>query len=105
MPKRYSGRHCEDESSGGSSSGGRFVADFCCAERRLIVELDGEAHATQEERDAEREELLHQAGYSVIRFANDQVIRDLPAVLDAIYIASLQIPPRREGFVSRREGW
>jgi very-short-patch-repair endonuclease len=84
---------------------GPFVADFCCAERRLIVELDGEIHTTQQDRDAEREKLLHQAGYSVMRFANDQVLRDLPAVLEAIERASQQLPHRPEGFVSRREGW
>ncbi|MBL8128614.1 MAG: endonuclease domain-containing protein [Chloroflexia bacterium] len=84
---------------------GPFVADFCCAKRRLIVELDGDIHATQQERDAEREALLHQAGYSVIRFANEQVLHDLAAVLEAIDVASRQLPPRREGFVSRREGW
>jgi len=84
---------------------GPFVADFCCAERRLIVELDGEIHTTQQDCDAEREALLHQAGYSVIRFANEQVLHDLPAVLDAIHHASLQLLPRTSGYVSRREGW
>jgi very-short-patch-repair endonuclease len=84
---------------------GPFVADFCRAERRLIIELDGEVHVTQQERDAEREALLFQAGYSVIRFANDQVLHDLQVVLDSIECASQQLPPRPEGFVSRREGW
>ena len=82
-----------------------FVADFCCAERRLVVELDGEVHETQREHDAEREALLHQAGYSVMRFTNEQVLYDLPTVLDAIDQASQQLPHRTPGYVSRREGW
>jgi very-short-patch-repair endonuclease len=84
---------------------GPFVADFCCAERRLVVELDGEVHATQRERDVERDALLHQAGYTVIRFTNEQVLHDLQAVLGAIDQVSWQLPPRPEGYVSRREGW
>jgi very-short-patch-repair endonuclease len=37
---------------------GRFVLDFCCLERRLAVEVDGEIHDRQRERDAERDAVL-----------------------------------------------
>jgi very-short-patch-repair endonuclease len=67
---------------------GPFVVDFCCAERRLVVELDGAVHATQREHDAAREALLAAAGYHVVRFQNDEVRNDLPSVLTAIRAAA-----------------
>ena len=84
---------------------GPFVTDFCCTEKRLIVELDGDVHESQRDRDAERSELLQGAGYMMLRFANEHVLHDLPAVLDAIEAACNQRPPRTPGYVSRREGW
>jgi very-short-patch-repair endonuclease len=84
---------------------GPFVADFCCAHQRLIVELDGEIHASQRDRDVERTELLEGAGYVVLRFPNEQVLQNLPSVLAAIEYASRQLPQRAPGYVSRRDGW
>ena len=67
---------------------GPFVADFCCPDRRLIVELDGAVHATKREHDAEREALLTAAGYRILRFTNEAVRDDLPAVLEIIRAAA-----------------
>jgi very-short-patch-repair endonuclease len=67
---------------------GPFVVDFCCAERRLVIELDGAVHATQREDDAAREALLTAAGYHVLRFRNEEVRDDLPAVLATIRAAA-----------------
>jgi len=63
---------------------GRFIVDFCCPSRRLIVELDGGVHLGQEEHDEDRTRVLGDLGYRVIRFANDEVIADMTAVLEAI---------------------
>jgi len=63
---------------------GRFVADFYCAQRRLIVELDGAVHRMQGEYDALRTEELERDGYRVIRFTDNQVERDLERVLERI---------------------
>jgi very-short-patch-repair endonuclease len=63
---------------------GSFVADFCCPDRRLIVELDGGIHAARVTEDAEREALLTSAGYTVLRFPNETVLTNLSAVLEAI---------------------
>jgi very-short-patch-repair endonuclease len=35
---------------------GAFVVDFCCAESRLVIELDGGIHVEQRDQDAEREQ-------------------------------------------------
>ena len=63
---------------------GPFVADFCCAERRLIVEVDGGVHCGRAERDAARTAQFKQHNYRVIRFSNEQVLRDLEGVLKTI---------------------
>jgi 5-methyltetrahydrofolate--homocysteine methyltransferase len=60
---------------------GRFVVDFCCPERRLIVEVDGPAHDQQAERDQARTEALQAAGYRVIRYTNDAVDQRIDSVL------------------------
>jgi very-short-patch-repair endonuclease len=73
---------------------GPFVVDFCCPERRLAIELDGAVHAAQWENDAERESLLATACYRVLRFPNDAVRDNLPAVLAAIHAAAVsELPP------------
>jgi very-short-patch-repair endonuclease len=65
---------------------GPFVADFCCYEHRLIVELDGEPHETDEarERDGRRDAFLRREGYLILRFPNDRVLGNLEFVLREI---------------------
>ena len=52
---------------------GHFIADFYCAEAKLVVEVDGDIHANQQEYDAARSEWLQSQGYTVIRFQNRDV--------------------------------
>lgn len=66
----------------------RFVLDFYCAEARLAIEVDGGVHDQQGDRDAARTAALEQHGIRVLRFANEQVFRDLPQVLATIASAA-----------------
>ncbi|MDR6873323.1 type I restriction enzyme R subunit [Bosea sp. BE125] len=65
---------------------GPFIADFCCFEHRLIVELDGEPHQTDEAKlkDASRDVFLRREGYKVLRFPNERVLGNLEFVLREI---------------------
>lgn len=65
---------------------GPFIADFCCFEHKLIVELDGEPHESLEARakDALRSAFLKQEGYRVLRFSNERVLGNLEFVLREI---------------------
>ena len=63
---------------------GRFIVDFYCPTRRLIIELDGPIHDQQVEHDMERTEALTADGYRVVRWTNDQIIHNLPHVLDQL---------------------
>jgi very-short-patch-repair endonuclease len=65
---------------------GPFIADFFCPECRVIVELDGAGHMSEEgaERDFKRTEFLKRFGVRVIRFENRAVFKNLEGVLEAI---------------------
>ena len=64
---------------------GNFILDFFCAKSKLVIEVDGDTHADQVEYDAERTQWLNeQKHYRVIRFTNDDVHRNLDAVLERI---------------------
>jgi very-short-patch-repair endonuclease len=63
---------------------GQFILDFYCPLYKLVVELDGGIHETQCEQDAARTEHLEAHGYHVIRFCNEEVLDNLPSVLERI---------------------
>ena len=84
---------------------GPFVVDFCCPDRRLAIELDGDVHSTQREQDAEREELLAKAGYRMLRFNNQAVQNDLPSVLVQIRTVPDSEPSRSAQPIPRTGDW
>ena len=53
-----------------------FFPDFLCKTPRLIIEIDGKIHDNQKEYDAEREKILTDMGYKVIRFTNEEVLNN-----------------------------
>ncbi len=71
---------------------GPFVADFCCRDRRVIIELDGEIHLTEQEiaRDKERDAHLRGLSYVILRFTNAEILDDLDAVLQKIATVTYQ---------------
>jgi very-short-patch-repair endonuclease len=58
--------------------------DFCCAERHLVVELDGGHHVSQTQADQCRTAFLVQHGYRVLRFWDHEVLVETEAVLQRI---------------------
>ncbi|ONF96166.1 endonuclease domain-containing protein [Sphingomonas jeddahensis] len=66
---------------------GRYIADFCARARKLIIEVDGDTHAGNEARDAQRTAVLEREGYRVLRFTNADVMRNEAGVLEAISAA------------------
>jgi len=63
---------------------GRYIADFVCEERKLIIELDGGQHAEQATYDTKRDDWLRSQGYVVLRFWNNEVMGELEGVLEKI---------------------
>ena len=75
---------------------GRYIADFACLDAKLIVEIDGSQHADSNH-DRKRDAELKQRGFRVLRFWNDDVLRDLNAVCDTIiaYVRDTSLVPWR----------
>jgi very-short-patch-repair endonuclease len=63
---------------------GRFIVDFLAPQYRLIVEVDGDAHADQHERDEARQQNLEARGYCVLRFSADAIENNLTHALSII---------------------
>ena len=73
---------------------GRYIVDFVCLERRLIVEVDGEQH-TQEAHvahDERRDRWLSAEGYRVMRFQTVEVYQNLDGVAQTIWGALQEMP-------------
>ena len=76
---------------------GRYIADFVCLERRLIVEVDGGQHTEdgQIARDARRDHWLKTEGYRVLRVPTVEVYGNIAGVLDTIWGTLQEMPSVR----------
>jgi len=65
-----------------------FIADFYCSKVKLVIEVDGDVHnlKKQEERDEGRDNYMKEKGITVLRFTNDDVIKDIKNVILKIRI-------------------
>jgi len=65
---------------------GYYIADFCCPQEKIVIELDGGAHEEQEQKeyDVWRTDNIEDLGFRVIRFKNDEVKYDIDNVLKKI---------------------
>ena len=66
-----------------------YIADFCCIERKLVIELDGSQHSLDV--DAGRTAYLQSQGFQVLRFWDNDVLLKTDSVLEAIWNA-VQVP-------------
>ena len=74
---------------------GRYVADSACLKARLILEVDGGQHATQQEHDHTRTSEIERDGFRVLRFSNREVLYETEAVVEAIRNALCRLHPER----------
>ena len=63
---------------------GRYVVDFICFEKRLIIEVDGGQHSEHVVYDSKRNTWLEKQGFSVLRFWDNQVLKETEAVKEVI---------------------
>ena len=63
-----------------------FIVDFYCHQAGLVIEVDGDIHDLQKEEDERREKVLSALGLRVVRFRNDEVMRNLSAVVGKIKV-------------------
>ncbi len=75
-----------------------YIADFFCVEKNAIIEVDGEIHETteQKEHDKFRTEVLNNHGFLVLRYTNDEVLKDPFIVANKIKIQLDNLPSRKK---------
>jgi len=82
---------------------GHYVVDFVCFEKQVVVEVDGSQHIVEAARDRERERWLRSQGFTILRFWNNEVLRNLEGVLEVIRLNCLNhapfIPPVKGGTI------
>ena len=63
-----------------------YIVDFYCATLKLVIEIDGEQHYTEEGKtyDGERDSVLTSYGLSIMRFTNEDVLKDFESVCKRI---------------------
>lgn len=63
---------------------GNYIADFYCASKKLVIEVDGDTHYTNEAReyDRERTAFFESLGIRVMRYPNNEVIENPDEVLE-----------------------
>lgn len=75
---------------------GRFIADFVCLSKELIIEVDGDIHDLQQETDTGRTEELKKLGYTVIRFRNEEIINTPTTVLEQVKQTLNKLPDAKD---------
>lgn len=64
---------------------GGYILDFVCLEAKLVIKIDGGQHAEQVAYDEARTRDLEAAGFTVLRFWNNEVLQQTEVVLTAIW--------------------
>jgi len=75
-----------------------YIADFMCIELKLIIEVDGITHSFEKivEKDSIKQKELEKAGFTVIRFTDDNILTAIEGVGKAIEIAIEEIEERED---------
>ncbi len=94
---------------------GKYIADFCCHEYRLIVEIDGAHHDV--DKDDTRDAFLVSEGYKVLRYSNQNINSNITSVIEDVLphinphpnlqgqiFASPHLSRRRNVHVAKAEG-
>ena len=63
---------------------GRYIVDFLCCDKKIIIEVDGGQHDEQRNYDEKRTRFLQELGFKIIRFWNNEVLTETDAVLEHI---------------------
>jgi very-short-patch-repair endonuclease len=69
-----------------------YIVDFASKAARLIIEIDGDTHFAEDRYDARRTEFLESLGYRVLRFGNNDALKNLEGVLSVVTKALRDTP-------------
>jgi very-short-patch-repair endonuclease len=82
---------------------GRYIADFYCAAAKLVIEVDGGQHYTNDgrTRDAIRDTYMNSLGLKVVRFSDTDVLKNIDGVVEHIFLFINPPTPFAKGGVKR----
>ena len=85
---------------------GKYIADFVCFEKKIIIELDGGQHneSSNIEKDKMRDLFFNQNGFKVVRFWNNEIHQNLDGVIEKIQ-TEIKCPPLEGGPKSLISRW
>lgn len=69
---------------------GRYILDFYCVEKKLCIELDGGQHSDAAGYDVQRDQWLSEQGIRVLRFWNNQMLKETESVMEMIYMTIIE---------------
>ena len=72
---------------------GDYILDFVCLENKLVIEVDGGQHGRQAEYDENRTQKLQMAGFRVLRFWNNDVLKEIESVREKICMVVQELKP------------
>jgi very-short-patch-repair endonuclease len=61
-----------------------YIVDFACVKYKLVIEIDGDTHASRTAEDKHRDEFLINLGYDVMHFTNDEVMKNRSGVVAVV---------------------
>ncbi len=63
---------------------GKYIVDFICFDKSLIIELDGGQHGSNQSYDIVRDDFLKRENFTVLRFWNNEIMENMDGVLEVI---------------------
>jgi very-short-patch-repair endonuclease len=84
-----------------------YIVDFFCYKLKLVIEVDGSIHNTEEvkKNDEDRQLLIESEGLTVLRFTNDEVIKQPETVIEKIQLLLQNSLQMKEGLTPPLGGW
>ena len=70
-----------------------FILDFVYLENKLVIEVDGGQHGQQAGYDEDRTQKLQAAGFRVLRFWNNEVLKEIESVKEKIWFVAEELQP------------
>ena len=78
---------------------GNYIVDFCCTSIKAIIEIDGDTHSSNQDRqkDCIRTHFLSKLGYNVFRYNNRDVLSNIDGVIKDLESKLPLLLPLKEG--------
>jgi very-short-patch-repair endonuclease len=70
---------------------GDYILDFVCLENKLVIGVEGGQHGQQEGYDEHRTQKLQAASFRVVRFWNNEVLKEIESIREKIWLAAQEL--------------